>query len=111
MASATARFHLIDFENGKVRNLLVAHGRGSDPKHSGWLQRFSNEPGSLATSDGAYLTGQGYVGEHGRSMRLTGLDPSTSTAADRAIVIQSAWYAHASIARGPGRDACRGRRG
>src|SRR3546814_3717723 len=45
MASATARFHLIDFENGKVRNLLVAHGRGFDPKHSDWLQRFSKEPG------------------------------------------------------------------
>src|SRR3546814_18202274 len=72
LASGRAVFHLIYFESGKVRNRLVAHGRGSDPKHSGWLQRFSNEPGSLATSDGAYLTGQGYVGEHGRSMRLTG---------------------------------------
>src|SRR3546814_5432190 len=36
MASATARFHLIDFENGKVRNLLVAHGRGgSDARRVG----------------------------------------------------------------------------
>src|SRR5204863_10153487 len=55
--SRAARFHLGDLAGGKVDSLLVAHGRGSDPGHSGWLRRFSNDPGSAATSAGCYLTG------------------------------------------------------
>lgn len=102
-ASARQRFHLIDFEQGVVRSLLVAHGRGSDPEHSGWLHRFSNDPGSFATSSGAYVTGAGYVGEHGRSMRLKGLDSSNSSAAERAIVIHAAWYVDKAMAARAGK--------
>src|SRR3546814_12763813 len=51
------RFHIVNLEDGQSRSFLVAHGRGSDPAHQGWLQRFSNLPGSSATSSGAYLTG------------------------------------------------------
>jgi hypothetical protein len=72
--SRAPRFHLVDLAGGKVETLLVAHGKGSDPDHSGWLQRFSNVPGSEASSNGAYLTGSEYVGKHGRSQRLVGLD-------------------------------------
>jgi hypothetical protein len=56
------RFHLLDMGSGKVSNLLVAHGRGSDPGHEGWVQRFSNAAGSYATSAGAYVTSDYYVG-------------------------------------------------
>lgn len=86
------RFHIINPEDGLSRAFLVAHGRGSDPAHKGWLQSFSNLPGSNATSSGAYLTGEEYNGQHGISRRLTGLDPDNSNAAMRAIVIHSAWY-------------------
>nr|WP_226998682.1 murein L,D-transpeptidase catalytic domain family protein [Tardibacter chloracetimidivorans] len=86
------RFHIVNLEDGQSRSFLVAHGRGSDPAHQGWLQRFSNLPGSSATSSGAYLTGSDYQGQHGLSQRLTGLDPDNSNAAVRAIVIHSAWY-------------------
>lgn len=103
MHSVTARFHLIDFERGSVRNLLVAHGRGSDPAHSGWLHHFSNIPGSEATSSGTYVTGQSYIGEHGRSMRLNGLDSSNSTAEERAIVIHAAWYVDPAMAKNQGK--------
>jgi hypothetical protein len=75
-----------------VKSYLVAHGRGSDPAHTGWLERFSNEPRSNATSAGAYRTGTLYVGAHGHSMRLDGLDPTNSNAATRAIVVHGAWY-------------------
>lgn len=91
-SSREQRLHLVDLLSGKVDSLLVAHGRGSDPEHTGWLSRFSNVPGSDCTSEGAYLTGDYYVGEHGRSMRLAGLDPTNDNAEARGIVIHSAWY-------------------
>ena len=92
--SSQPRFHFVDLVNGNTTTLLVAHGRGSDPEHTGWLQRFSNEPSSLASSDGAFLTSDYYIGKHGLSQRLVGLDPTNNNAMDRAIVIHSAWYAN-----------------
>ena len=98
LPSSAPRFHLLTFADGRVSSHLVAHGRGSDPAHTGWLERFSNEPHSYATSAGAYRTDQVYVGEHGQSMRLEGLDASNSNAASRAIVVHSAWYVSKEIA-------------
>lgn len=90
--SADARFHIVNMINGRVTSFLVAHGRGSDPAHSGWVQSFSNEEGSLATSRGAYLTGERYTGKYGLSLRLDGLDYSNSNASQRAIVVHGADY-------------------
>ncbi|HYE27833.1 MAG TPA: murein L,D-transpeptidase catalytic domain family protein [Allosphingosinicella sp.] len=87
------RFFLLDTASGRVSNHLVAHGRGSDPAHSGFLERFSNAIGSEASSHGGYLTGDYYHGKYGRSLRLAGLDWSNSNAEARAIVVHSAWYA------------------
>ncbi|MGV3479676.1 MAG: murein L,D-transpeptidase catalytic domain family protein [Sphingobium sp.] len=92
MASRTLRFHIVDLVSGQANSYLVAHGRGSDPEHSGWLRSFSNEPGSLATSDGAYKTGEIYHGVHGAAMRLIGLDSRNNNAESRAIVIHGADY-------------------
>ena len=92
LPSRTPRFHLVNLSDGSVKSHLVAHGRGSDPSHTGWLERFSNEPHSNATSAGAYRTGSLYVGAHGRSLRLEGLDPTNSNALSRAIVVHGAWY-------------------
>jgi hypothetical protein len=100
--SKAQRLHLVDIQSGKVESLLVAHGRGSDPSHTGWLQSFSNLPGSNATSKGDYLTGGYYAGHHGRSMRLVGLDPTNSNAAERAIVVHAAPYVSPEIARAHG---------
>ncbi len=86
------RFHLVDMVSGEVSSYLVAHGRGSDPGHTGRLQKFSNKIGSNATSAGVYRTGVEYTGKYGRSMRLDGLDPDNSNAFARAIVIHAAWY-------------------
>jgi hypothetical protein len=67
------------------------------------LQRFSNDPGSYASSRGAYLTAEPYVGKHGRSRRLVGLDPSNDLALDRAIVIHGAAYVDPSLIASQGR--------
>ncbi|MET0364568.1 MAG: murein L,D-transpeptidase catalytic domain family protein [Sphingobium sp.] len=91
-ASHEHRFHIVDLASGQASSYLVAHGRGSDPAHSGFLQSFSNEPNSLATSEGAYVTGALYAGKHGPSMRLIGLDPTNNNADMRAIVVHGADY-------------------
>jgi hypothetical protein len=92
LASAVPRFHLIDLLAGSTTTLLVAHGKGSDPGHTGMLQSFSDIDRSAATSEGAYLTGEAYSGIHGPSRRLLGLDPGNAHAEARAIVIHAAWY-------------------
>jgi hypothetical protein len=92
LPSSAPRLHLLDLLAGTVTTMLVAHGKGSDPDHTGMLQGFSNLEGSAATSEGAYLTGVAYSGEHGPSRRLIGLEPSNDAAEPRAIVIHSAWY-------------------
>jgi hypothetical protein len=97
LPSRTPRFHVVNLADGSVRSHLVAHGRGSDPAHTGWLERFSNEPRSNATSAGAYKTDSLYVGTHGHSMRLDGLDPTNSNALSRAIVIHGAWYVNEAV--------------
>jgi hypothetical protein len=91
--SREARFFLLDTATGRVSKHLVAHGRGSDPDHSGFLERFSNAMGSEASSSGGYVTGDYYPGKYGRSLRVSGLDATNSNAEARAIVVHSAWYA------------------
>jgi hypothetical protein len=91
--SREARFFLLETKTGQVTKHLVAHGRGSDPDHSGFLERFSNAMGSEASSAGGYVTGDYYPGKYGKSLRVAGLDGSNSNAEARAIVVHSAWYA------------------
>ena len=93
LSSASPRLHIVNLESGTLTSFLVAHGRGSDPEHDGWLKSFSNAVGSEATSRGAYLTGSWYDGKYGTSIRLTGMDADNSNAMDRAIVMHPAWYA------------------
>lgn len=95
--SREPRFHLVDLRNGQSSTFLVAHGKGSDPQHSGWVRNFSNAHGSEATSSGAYLVGDTYVGQYGTSRRLIGLDPENDQAEARAIVIHPAWYVDRSL--------------
>jgi hypothetical protein len=95
--SSAKRFHLLNIESGETTSFLVAHGSGSDPDHSGWVRRLSNDPGSNASCQGAFLADDYYVGKHGRSQRLVGLDPTNDNALTRAIVIHSAWYSNENM--------------
>jgi hypothetical protein len=93
----------MEIGKGISSSYLVAHGKGSDPENSGWVQRLSNEPGSNASCGGSFLTGDVYVGKHGRSRRLVGLEPVNDMAADRGIVIHAASYVDDAQARAQGR--------
>lgn len=95
--SREERLFLVDIESGVITSHHVAHGRGSDPGHTGFLEHFSNEPGSAASSAGAYVTGDFYEGQYGRSLRLRGLNETNSNAQRRGIVVHSAPYAEPEV--------------
>lgn len=102
--SSDARLALVDVAAGRVlESHLVAHGRGSDPANSGWVQRFSNRPGSAASSEGAFVTAEIYHGRHGRARRLDGLDAANSLARERGIVVHGAGYVDPRLAARQGR--------
>ena len=93
LPSSEPRFHVINMLTGQVDSFRVAHGSGSDPDHSGFVERFSNDFGSHATSNGTYITADTYEGKYGLSMKVDGLDATNNNAEPRAIVIHNAWYA------------------
>jgi hypothetical protein len=80
---------------------LAAHGKNSGDNQA---VRFSNAPNSLMTSLGAFLTGDTYIGKHGLSLRLRGLEKGINdNSMDRAIVIHAAAYVGDTIAKAKGR--------
>ncbi len=91
--SAQRRFHFVNLDREEVQSYHVSHGTGSDPEHDGWLNNYSNVEGSNATSRGAYVTWEWYVGRYGTSVRLGGLDPTNDAALRRYIVMHRAKYA------------------
>lgn len=102
--SRATRLDIVDVVGGRILGRhLVAHGSGSDPANSGWVQRFSNQPGSNASSPGSFITGQLYSGKHGRSRRLLGLDQGNNRALERNIVIHGAHYVTPDMAENAGR--------
>jgi hypothetical protein len=104
LPSRTPRFHLVDVAGGRIeQSWLVAHGSGSDPAHTGLLHYFSNLPGSNASSSGAFVTADPYIGQHGRSQRLMGLEASNDMAFARAIVIHGAGYVDRALIAQQGR--------
>jgi hypothetical protein len=80
---------------------LVAHGRNSGDNRA---VRFSNQSGSLMSSLGIFLTRNTYIGEHGLSLRLQGLEKGINDKSmERAIVIHAASYVSERVARREGR--------
>jgi len=70
----------------------VAHGRNSGGDRS---TQFSNEPGSLMSSLGVFLTADTYIGKHGLSLRLRGMEKGINDQSmERGIVIHAANYVH-----------------
>lgn len=90
--SSNKRFFLVNQATGVVDAMPVAHGAGSDPKDSGQPEYFSNVPESKMSSLGSYIINERYIGKHGESMRLDGLERTNGNARARAIVIHSATY-------------------
>lgn len=100
--SREKRLWVLDLDRDSVlEHTLVAHGRNSGGDRA---TRFSNDPGSNQTSLGTFVTGRTYVGAHGLSLRLIGLDPGVNdNALARAIVIHAADYVNAGIVASLGR--------
>lgn len=91
--STERRLWVFDLKKERVLfNTWVTHG-----KNSGKISptSFSNQPGSLKSSLGVFLTtNETYVGNNGYSLRLYGLEQGINdNAYRRDIVIHGAWYA------------------
>ena len=91
LPSTKRRLWVVDLATGNVLfEELVAHGQGS----GGVLAtKFSDTPDSHQSSLGLFLTEETYIGKHGYSLRLQGLeDGVNSRARERAIVVHGAEY-------------------
>ena len=71
-------------------NTYVSHGIKSGTLFS---DSFSNQYNSKSSSIGIYQTEKSYIGRHGLSLQLEGLDSGyNDRAASRAIVMHGGWY-------------------
>jgi hypothetical protein len=101
--STERRMWVIDVNREKVLfNTWVAHGRNSGENKA---TSFSNDPSSLKSSLGVFVTDSSpYIGQHGYSLRLKGLEPGiNNNAYSRAIVIHGAWYVGSEVVQRYGR--------
>lgn len=91
LSSKLERMWIIDMNEMKIiHTSLVAHGRNSGDE---FATRFSNSPSSNQSSLGFYLTGDTYIGSHGLSLYLDGIEPGINdNARSRAIVMHGADY-------------------
>lgn len=89
--STRKRLYVLDLSKKKmILNTWVAHGQRSGDDET---VTFSNKNDSYSSSIGFYVTGEEYVGTHGRSLRLDGMDAGyNDNARMRSIVIHGAPY-------------------
>src|SRR5919198_3920531 len=102
LASRERRLWVLDLAHARVlAHELVAHGRGTGGDRA---HRFSNLPGSLQSSLGAFVSGSIYRGSHGLTLRLRGLDAGLNDQAEaRAIVMHAAPYVNQAVVAKLGR--------
>ncbi len=102
--STKKRFYVFDTKESKVEAFYVSHGRGSEGANDDAMAEvFLNEDGSNSSSLGIYVALDEYTGDHGRSMRLQGLEPTNSNALSRAIVLHRADYVSDNFIKQTGR--------
>lgn len=100
--STAKRLWVVDLDNYEVLlNTHVAHGRNSGEIMA---TRFSNRHESFQSSLGFYTTGKTYIGKHGLSLTLEGLEQGINDQASRrAIVVHGADYLSESFVKQTGR--------
>jgi|GEM_PF-5403353 len=86
----SSRKRLWIINKGKV----LLHAHVSHGQRTGYLfaRHFSNELGSHKSSLGRFFTWHFYVGQHGRSLKVVGMDSTNSNALRRKIVFHAAPY-------------------
>jgi hypothetical protein len=100
--STEPRLVVYDLKSNDVLfQALVAHGRNSGDNLP---DSFSDDPSSHKSSLGLFVTGEPYIGHHGYSLRLDGLEKGfNDKAASREIVVHAANYVSAQFAEVHGR--------
>lgn len=102
LPSTARRLWVIDVPHNEVLfHELVAHGQNSGENFAG---AFSNRLGSNQSSLGLFRTEDTYIGGHGLTLRLTGLEPGINDRArERRIVMHGADYVSESFMAQHGR--------
>jgi hypothetical protein len=102
LPSSEKRLWVIDLQRRRVLfNEWVAHGINSGDSVA---SAFSNRLGSRQSSIGLFRTDETYYGQHGFSLRLSGLEAGVNDLArDRAIVIHGAPYVNRETIAAHGR--------
>jgi hypothetical protein len=90
-SSNTKRLWIIDLDKDEVLlNTYVAHGRNTGDEFANY---FSNKSESYQSSLGFYATAETYIGKHGSSLKLDGLQKGLNdNARERAVVMHGADY-------------------
>jgi hypothetical protein len=99
--STERRLWVVDMKSNRVLfNTWVTHGKNSGDVMA---TSFSNEPGSLKSSIGVFLTKNPYNGGNGYSLHLLGLEEGINdNAYRRSIVVHGAWYADPNMVKAAG---------
>ena len=94
--SSSKRLFIIDISSGVLLfNTYVAHGQNSG---NAMAEKFSNKVSSLQSSLGFYETSSTYLGKHGYSLKLEGLEKGINdNAMERSIVMHGASYVSEGI--------------
>jgi hypothetical protein len=88
--SYTKRMSIIDLQTHRIERHLVAHGKNSG---NFYAIDFSNRLNSYKSCKGLFVTGNTYLGSHGKSLLLLGLERGVNdNALERGIVIHGADY-------------------
>ena len=101
LQSNKKRLFIIDLKNYKVLyNTYVSHGQNTGRE---FATSFSNQNETHKSSPGFYVTSQTYIGKHGLSLRLQGMEKGINDKAmERGIVVHGASYVSESIANARG---------
>jgi hypothetical protein len=102
LSSTVKRMWVVDVSNRKVVYFsLVAHGVNTGEE---FAKSFSNRPSSNQSSLGFYVTDMTYIGKHGRSLYLDGVEQGVNDKArERTIVMHCANYVSEDFIRRNGR--------
>jgi len=97
LPSYQQRLWVIDMLSGRVLHQeWVAHGMGRPRGSGGTMEEalsFSNARGTLKSSLGLFVTAETYIGRHGYSLKLDGLEEDVNDhARERLIVLHGAEY-------------------